>query len=1074
MKAKLYSLLFVLVILVASFTFGESVSGLQKNFSTPPDSARPWVYWFWLNGNISKVGITKDLEAMKEAGIGGVLIMEVDQGVPVGDVDFMSQKWRDLFKHVVNEAQRLGLEVNMNNDAGWNGSGGPWIKPEQSMQKVVWSEVNVEGPREFDETLPQPETVAKFYRDIAVLAFPTVGNYRIENIKAKAAYVRGNVRPMQDKQLPKEMVIERSSITNISALMDGSGRLKWSVPPGKWTIMRFGHTSTGVQNAPAPASGRGLECDKLSPEGIEAQFEGMMKVLIKDVGAAVGKTLVATHIDSWENGSQNWTARMRQEFLNRRKYDLLPFLPVFSGRVVDSLEISERFLWDLRQTINELVVENYAGRMRQLANQYGLRLSIEAYDGPCDDITYAGRADEPMCEFWIGGGAFHTCKEMASAAHIYGKPILGAESFTAGNQEKWLEHPATIKALGDRAFCEGVNRFVFHRYAMQPWEVDCKPGMTMGPWGLHYERTQTWWNWSRPWHAYLSRCQFMLRQGQFVADICYLQPEESPQGFIGHTRRGYDFDNASAEVVIKQMSVKDGYFVLPSGMRYRTLVLPDETRMTPELLRKIKEFVLAGGVVIGNTKPQKAPTLTGYPQCDEEVKKLADELWDSGKIIKGKTVEQALKEMNIPPDFVAPSFVSWIHRRTSDDTDIYFVASNQKVPTEVTCGFRVNNKIPELWCPETGAIEVPAYYKSDEKFTYIPIRFANSGSWFVVFREKKDTSDSIASVSKDGEVVFPPVETNKSITILKATYGVLDDPKRPRDVRKKLQALVDKGELTFQVARMAEGDDPAYGIVKTLIVEYTAGENTLTASGKDPEFITLSISGDEPVVTARRNSGGKLIVETHKAGNYTLKTAKGLTKQWNVEGLEHVQIKGEWEVNFQPNLGAPPKITLPELISWSEHQDTGVKYFSGTAEYRKTFQMPAGLIAKNRRILLDLGEVQIMANVILNGKDLGILWKPPYRVDITEAIKSGENSLQIKVVNLWVNRLIGDQQLPPDSERNPDGTLKRFPEWVLQGKPSPTGRFTFTTWELWKKDSKPVKSGLLGPVKIIPVDVQQL
>lgn len=566
----------------------------------------------------------------------------------------------------------------------------------------------------------------------------------------------------------------------------------------------------------------------------------------------------------------------------------------------------------------------------------------------------------------------------------------------------------------------------------------------------------------------------MLRQGQFVADICYLQPEESPQGFIGHSRRGYDFDNASAEVVIKQMSVKDGYFVLPSGMQYRVLVLPDETRMTQELLGKIKELVLAGGVIIGNTKPQKAPTLSGYPKCDEEVKKLADELWDSGKIIKGKTPEQVLQEMNIPPDFVAPAFVRWIHRRTSDDADIYFVASNQKTTMEVVCAFRVKNKVPELWNPETGEIEIPAYYKTDEKFTFIPIRFGNSGSWFVVFREKKQAIDSVVSIKKDGQIVFPPVETNKPITILKATYGVLDDPKRTRDVRKKLQALVDKGELTFQVARMAEGDDPAYGIVKTLIVEYTAGESTLTVSGKDPEFITLSISGDEPIVTVRRDGTGKLIVETRKSGKYSLKTAKGLIKQWSVDGLEPVQIKGEWEINFPPNLGAPQKVTISELISWSEHQDPGVKYFSGTAEYRKTFQIPAGFIAKNRKILLDLGDVQIMANVILNGKDLGIFWKPPYRVDITEAIKSGENSLQIKVVNLWVNRLIGDQQLPPDSERNPNGTLKRFPEWVLQGKPSPTGRFTFTTWELWKKDSKPVKSGLLGPVKIIPVDVQQL
>jgi hypothetical protein len=418
----------------------QPASELEKGFVRPPESARPWVYWFWLNGNITREGITADLEAMKRVGIGGVLIMEVDQGVPLGPLDFMSPPWRELFKHVVSEARRLGLEVNMNDDAGWNGSGGPWIKPEQSMQKVVWSETSLEGSKRFEGTLPQPETVAGYYRDITVLAFPTPGDFRIDNIQGKAAYERRWIGPAAQTKLPAEMVIDRARIIDLSASMDKEGRLTWDAPAGKWTVLRIGHTSTGMTNAPSPESGRGLECDKLSKEGIEAQFAGMMGPLITDVGSAAGKTLVATHIDSWENGSQNWTARMREEFQKRRGYDLLPFLPTLSGRVVESLEVSERFLWDLRQTVSDLVVEDYAGHMAKLAQQRGLRLSIEAYGGPCDDMTYAGRADEPMCEFWIGGGAFETCKEMASAAHTYGKRILGAESFTADDRERWLQH----------------------------------------------------------------------------------------------------------------------------------------------------------------------------------------------------------------------------------------------------------------------------------------------------------------------------------------------------------------------------------------------------------------------------------------------------------------------------------------------------------------------------------------------------------------------------------------------------------------------------------------------------------
>ena len=336
----------------------------------------------------------------------------------------MSPRWRELFKHVVAEAQRLGLEVNMNDDAGWNGSGGPWIKPEQSMQKVVWTETSLEGPRRFDGQLPQPPAVAGFYSDISVLAFPTTGSFRIKDIKGKACYEVAQPGPAASSDLTPDMVIDKARIVDLTSAMSAKGRLQWEVPEGKWTVLRLGHTSTGMENAPAPASGRGLECDKLSKEGIEAQFAGMMGKLIADVGPAAGKTLVTTHIDSWENGAQNWTAQMRQEFQKRRGYDLLPYLPTLTGRVVGTLEISERFLYDLRQTVSDLVVENYAGHMQALARQHGLKLSIEAYGGPCDDLPYAGRADEPMGEFWIGGGALGTLKEMASAAHTYGKPIL--------------------------------------------------------------------------------------------------------------------------------------------------------------------------------------------------------------------------------------------------------------------------------------------------------------------------------------------------------------------------------------------------------------------------------------------------------------------------------------------------------------------------------------------------------------------------------------------------------------------------------------------------------------------------
>jgi hypothetical protein len=835
-------------------------------------------------------------------------------------------------------------------------------------------------------------------------------------------------------------------------------------------------------NAPSPESGRGLECDKLSREGIEAQFAGMMGPLINDVGAAAGKTLVATHIDSWENGAQNWTVRMREEFQKRCGYDLLPFLPVFSGRVVESLKVSERFLWDLRQTVSDLVVENYAGRMAELARRHGLRLSIEAYGGPCDDMTYGGRADEPMCEFWIGGGAFETCKGMASSAHTYSKRILGAEAFTADDRERWLQHPGSIKALGDRAFCEGVNRFVFHRYAMQPW-LNYQPGMTMGPWGLHYERTATWWEQSRPWHEYLSRCQFLLRQGLFVADLCYLQPEGSPQGFSQHRRHGYDYDDCTAEVVLTRMSVRDGRIVLPDGMSYRLLVLPHVTTMTPALLRKVKDLVEAGATVLG-PRPLKSPSLADYPRCDEEVKRLAEELWDDcdgrtvkertrgkGKIVLGPTPEETLANMGLPPDFTATVPLRWIHRR-QDGTEIYFVASAAPQSVETVCSFRVTGKYPEFWQPETGHSERVAAYEQANGVTRIPIRFEPSGSVFVVFRQATEPADPILSITRDGRQILPAPEMKTKVTIDKATYGVLSDPSRTRDVRAKLQAVVDAGELTFQVARMAEGDDPAFGIVKTLIVEYTVDGRSFKLSGQDPQDITLHTSaGVEQVMELYAGAGGRTYLDAWQSGLYLLKTISGRTLQGKTSTLPPPQeITGSWELRFPPGAGAPEQLTLEKLISWSEHSSPGVKYFSGTATYAATLTVTPELLGENRHLYLDLGKVQVMAQVTINGKDLGILWKPPYRVEITDVVKPGDNALEVSVVNLWPNRMIGDETMPEDSSRNPNGTLKEWPPWVREGKPSPTGRHTFTSWRLWKAGDPLQESGLLGPVMLRSVE----
>ena len=1186
---------------------------LERAFRTPPPEARPWVYWFWLNSNVTSNGITADLEAMKRVGIGGVLIMEVDQGTPKGQAAFAGPLWRDLFKHVCVEADRLGLEVNMNNDAGWCGSGGPWITPELAMQKLVWTETPIEGPRQFAGTLPQPQKVADYYRDIAVFAYPTpAGDTRTEDIAGKSSLIPQRL-PVRASwpAVAADQVVARDRILNLTAQFGADGKLAWDVPAGKWTILRLGHTLTGKDNHPAPESGRGLESDKLSTQATDVMFAGLMGKIIADSKLCVGRTLVATHIDSWETGSQNWTPKFREEFQKRRGYDPLPFLPAITGRVVDSAEITERFLWDWRQTVSDLIIGNYAGRFRALAHQHGLRLSIEAYDGvPCDEMTYAGQADEPMAEFWSWGYSTpYSCTEMASAAHTYGKRILGAEAFTASDSEKWLGHPAVVKALGDWAFCEGINRFVFHRYALQPWR-GAAPGMSMGPWGLHYERTQTWWEQSAAWHDYLARCQWLLRQGLFVADVCFLQPEGAPirfaptiPGRVGNTpdRPGYNFDGCTPEVLLTRMKAKNDRLVLPDGMSYRVLVLPQVETMTPALLRKVKELVQVGATVIG-PPPARSPSLVGYPRCDDEVKQLAKEIWgefalpaaagstlkpteggtpnDGRHFGKGRVIWNAGFETPLAkPDAKSPiESAKWIWHKEGNPAvaappgrrcfrrvvtlDAARTVASARLALTVDNSFEVwingqrvgaGDDFNQLFLfdvarflkPGANLIAVAAVNGADNPnpaalIGALQIRFTDTSALEIPTDKSWGSARSAAenwilnaTISEGwgaalelgppgmqpwgvpgrtapAQYVYPDFS---AITNLLAGLGVPPDFEADgtlryihrRDGDTDIYFVANPGTnwlgatCAFRVTgKTPEVWNPLTGETTRSVV-YTEESGRIRvplwfepSGSRFVVFRTASLAKSAVVVAVRRNGKGVLPglaaplpgpppVELSagrgramqalawQAGRYELKTASGQTRQFEIAPLPPpLEVRGPWEVQFQPQRGAPDQLTFDDLTDWSQHRDPGVKYFSGRATYRTTFVLNPESDAGNLRWYLDLGQVAVIADVKLNGRALGTLWKPPYHVDVTGALKSGANSLEVQVANLWVNRQIGDEQLPEDSDRNPNGTLRQWPAWVQEDKPSPSGRVSFTSWRLWKKGDPLVESGLLGPVRLVP------
>lgn len=1104
MKKSVFRSLSVGLLIAACMVMilGTVHASLQTDFKQPPDSTRPWVYWFWPNGYVTKEGITADLEAMAKVGIGGVLIMDVNEFTqvpdnlvpPPGPVDLLSPKWREMFKHAVNEASRLGLQINMNNGAAWSGSGGPWIKPEQSQKVVTFKEITVEGPKRLDEVIPQPDSKLGFYRDIAVLAYPVPEKEgKIVDIEEKGASLFTfftNLSPAAVKETAAgDQAIDPRKIINITNRMKPDGRITLDIPAGKWIIARYGYTSQDRRTFPAGKSGEGLECDKLSQEGIQAQFDNMLRPLIEDNKQNIGKTFVSTHIDSWEVSCQNWTENMREEFKKRRGYDMIPFLPVLASRYVGSAEVTERFLWDLRITISELMTDYYSGGLADLAHKNGLKLSIESYPNPNDEMTFGAPADDPQCEFWTTDSlaSLYCVKEMASMAHVYGKETVGAEAFTSVNTERFQQHPGSMKPFGDLAFCTGVNKMIIHRYAHQPW-MNVKPGMSMGFWGVHYERTQTWWNQATAFNKYLSRCQYMLRQGKFHADIVSLRPEWSPLTINERRLRGYDYDECTPELVMKSMTVKNGWLCLPSGMRYRLMMLPDYKTMTPELLSKVRDLVRQGATVVGN-RPERSPSLRNYPRCDAELKQIADDLWGNcdgktvtarkygnGLIMCGVDPTQYLKSKGIGPDFFCERPLARIHR-TVGDKDVYFVSNQQAFSVKPTVRFRVTGKQPQLWWPDSGRIEPAPVYAVKNGYTEIVLPLEKYGSVFVVFEPSAQKLDSIVEIRKNDKSQALLVKQQKpNIVIEKAIYGWTAGNKTI-DARERIQRLVDSGETSFRVLSISYGNDPAFFLPKDLDLTWSVDGKQFTKKLADVDIIDLTNPAPNaiPNVELQGETGGAKILAS-EPGEYTVVKSSGKKVTLAVPTLpQRVDISGPWNVSFPPNLGAPAGITLDKLESLSNNTNQGVKYFSGTATYHTSFDVSGSVLSKADEWYLDLGRVEVIAEVKLNGQNLGIWWKQPFNAAVSKYLKPGKNDLEVKVTNQWANRMIGDDLLPADVQYNDlkddlfaNGTAKAWPEFLTKGTPRTSGRITFCNYKLWSKNDKPLDSGLIGPVQLVP------
>ena len=1095
----------------ALLTLAVGAGELETGWDSPPLAARTRAYWWWLNGNVTPAAITRDLEWMQSIGMGGGLIFDAGgatQGghapVPVGPL-FGSPAWRELFKHTLREGDRLGLEISLNITSGWN-LGGPVVKPEDSAKRIAYAELRLTGPQSFSAALPQPKTRDDFYRDTCVLAyrlkdgagatlpqisassaqaegntavmldgstdtfwvshgnttgqgpsakhpewvalaFPqpvTLGGVRVigrpgygprdcewqasddgkqfrtvqaftaENHKAAEIrfapvtatdfrlLIRGSYDP-RDPQHPRNVQIAeivpldakgaplltghgRPPIQNLQAksafhelggnaadctpLLEDvpatpgeedvaaadvldltaqlkDGKLTWDVPAGHWQVLRFGYTLNGARVSTASGEWQGLVLDYLDAGAFRGYWQQVIAPLLADAGPLAGKILKNLQTDSWELGGVNWTQTFAAEFQKRRGYAIKPWLPVIAGRIVNNRAESNQFLNDFRRTIADLVHDNHYALMAEYARQHGLGIQPESGGPHCaclDALENFGLNAMPMSEFWVPSPHRPTdearffVKQAAAAAHIYGKPVACAEGFTSigpqWSDALWSEQKPSF----DHEACAGLNLVFWHAFTCSPPEMGL-PGQEYFA-GTHFNPQITWAKQAHAFISYLDRSQFLLQRGKFVGDVCCYYGDHVPN-FVRLKKDDpakvlpeFDYDVCNEEVLLTRMSAKEGRIVLPDGMSYRVLALPNIRTMSLAAARKIRELVLAGAVVIG-PKPERT---TGR-QDGAELKRIADELWDSGRI-KPVTAKEALAALGIQPDVVlniehstsnaahrdaggaakeksaignlqSAIQLDWIHRRAGA-ADIYFISNQEAEAQKVAATFRVSGKQPELWDAVTGVRRDAAAFTQADGRTTVALELPAYGAQFVIFQK------------------------------------------------------------------------PA------------------AANGTGCNFPALTQVG---------------------------------------------ALGGPWQVQFNPKWGAPASAEFAQLVSWTERPEPGIKAYSGTATYRKVFDLPPDLRPLTSALFLNLGGLGMLAEVRLNGKQLGVVWAAPFQLDITGAVKPAGNVLEVDVVNGWWNRVLADEALPDD---------QRLTKTNIRIKAS------------HKKDTpQPQPSGLLGPVTLL-------
>ncbi|WP_207535170.1 glycosyl hydrolase [Desertivirga arenae] len=775
-------------------------------------------------------------------------------------------------------------------------------------------------------------------------------------------------------EISKDLCIPLNKVINLTNKVNADGSLTWNAPKGNWTILRIGHTSTGQTNATGGAA-RGLECDKFNPDAIKLHFDNWFGEAVRRAGPSLTPRVLNTFfMDSWECGSQNWSPVFKDEFKKRRGYDLIPYLPVMVGLPVEDIETSEKVLYDVRKTIAELVVDKFYGTVAPLVKEKGLHFITEnvAPIMVSDGLAHYKKVDMPMGEFWLNSPTHDKPNDMLDAingGHIYGKNIIGAESFTTVRMA-WNEHPGMLKTLQDLNYSLGLNKVSYHVFVQNPW-LDRKPGMTLDGVGLYFQRDQTWWKPGKAWVEYAERCQQLLQKGRPVADIAAFIGEELPRrsilpdrlvpvlpGLFGkdvveaeakrlanvgqpmrqlpagvnnsanradpenwaNPLRGYAYDSFNPDV-LSTATVKNGNVVFESGASYKLLVIPGRMAMNPnssfmsiEVASKLLELLKEGATILMIEKPLEQP---GLQQADKAAfQKVVDEIWNGnykGKLLKGPYQQETLSSIGLERDFIVTEGsgnyarkIAYTHRQNGAE-EIYFISNQEDRERTLNLSLRGSKAMVEIYDAVSNKRWLAEHFSTEAGRTSLDIRLDRNASLFIILKE------------------------------------------------------------------------------------------------------------------------GNKAASNQNARNWK-------------EYSELKAVTGAWKVQFDPKFYGPEKaVEFRTLTDWSASADTLIKYYSGTAIYKTNFKADK----VTRPVFLDLGEVANLAEVKVNGVSCGVVWTAPYRLDITSALKKGNNELIIEVTNTWANRLMGDRRLP-EAER----LTKTTAPYRLEGAPLQ-------------------KAGLLGPVRLL-------